>query len=209
MAPVVEFRFSPDGNAPADTDHTKGAVPPAVMTDFEYGAATVPPGNDVVVIDSVPATVIANGCEAVAPALSTTRMVTFVVPTVVGVPEISPVLVLRLSPAGNVPSDTAHVSDPVPPVEATVFEYATPAVAPGKDVVVMESGGAIVIERGFESEALAASTTPMVKFEVPAADGVPEIAPVALLRLSPAGSAPALMDHVSGAVPPAATTIFE
>ena len=41
-----------------------------------------------------------------------------------------------------------------------------------------------------------------VKFVVPAADGVPEIAPVAGVRLSPAGSEPVLTLHVTGGVPP-------
>ena len=35
-----------------------------------------------------------------------------------------------------------------------------------------------------------------VKFEVPAAVGVPLISPVAAFRLNPAGSAPAVMAHV-------------
>ena len=33
-------------------------------------------------------------------------------------------------------------------------------------------------------------------------DGVPEIIPVVALRVKPAGSAPEVMDHVKGAVPP-------
>ena len=40
-----------------------------------------------------------------------------------------------------------------------------------------------------------------VKFEVPAAEGVPVTAPVEELRLSPAGSAPLEIDQVNGAVP--------
>ena len=45
--------------------------------------------------------------------------------------------------------------------------------------------------------------------EVPSADGVPVIAPVALSRFSPIGSVPADTDHVRGSVPPLATTVFE
>jgi hypothetical protein len=40
------------------------------------------------------------------------------------------------------------------------------------------------------------SLTVAVKFDVPVADGVPEIMPVVAARLSPAGSAPAVIDQV-------------
>jgi len=43
--------------------------------------------------------------------------------------------------------------------------------------------------------------TVTVKLNVPAADGVPDIAPVAALSDNPLGNAPALTDHVSGPVP--------
>lgn len=49
----------------------------------------------------------------------------------------------------------------------------------------------------------AESVTLTVKFEVPDAVGVPLMAPLAL-RVKPAGSAPALTDHVYGGVPPLA-----
>ena len=42
-----------------------------------------------------------------------------------------------------------------------------------------------------------------MKFDVPAAVGVPEIAPVAAFRVNPVGSVPAVTDQVIGAVPPA------
>ena len=41
-----------------------------------------------------------------------------------------------------------------------------------------------------------------MKFDVPAAVGVPEIAPVAAFRVNPVGSAPAVIDQVIGAAPP-------
>ncbi len=41
-----------------------------------------------------------------------------------------------------------------------------------------------------------------LKLVVPTADGVPEIAPVAGARLSPAGREPTLTLHVIGGVPP-------
>jgi hypothetical protein len=65
---------------------------------------------------------------------------------------------------------------------------------------------ATVIESGFDAEAPAASITWTVKFEGPAVVGVPVIAPLAPVRVRPAGSAPEVMDHVSGVVPPVAAS---
>jgi hypothetical protein len=50
-------------------------------------------------------------CDAV----SARRTVKLYVPTAVGVPEITPVL-LSESPAGRLPEETAHVYEPDPPV---------------------------------------------------------------------------------------------
>ena len=207
--PVAEFRLNPVGKLPAGTDQTRGALPPAVTTAFEYGAVTLPPGKVVVVIDNVPATLIAKSCVADAPAVSTTRMVTLETPTVAGVPEIVPLLPLRLNPPGNVPVDTAHVSGAVPPVDAIVWEYAVPAVAAGREEVVIESGAPITILKGFGTEAPTKSVTVSVKLKVLAVVGVPEINPAAVSKFRPGGSAPAEMDQTSGCVPPAATTVLE
>lgn len=49
---------------------------------------------------------------------------------------------------------------------------------------------------------LFASTSEIVKLEVPAVVGTPEITPVELTRLNPAGKVPELTDQVSGAVQP-------
>jgi hypothetical protein len=46
------------------------------------------------------------------------------------------------------------------------------------------------------------SATVNVTGKLPDCVGAPEIAPVAVLRLSPVGRAPAVMDQVSGAMPP-------
>src|SRR2546421_146265 len=71
----------------------------------------------------------------------------------------------------------------------------------------MLNAAAIVIDRACEAPAPAASTTWRVKLDIPAAVGVPGMAPVLAPRLSPAGSAPAVTDQVSGAVPPAAAAV--
>jgi hypothetical protein len=72
-------------------------------------------------------------------------------------------------------------------------------VPDGKEVVVTEKpGGETVIDRLAEA-ALAGmleSVTVTVKLEVPELVGVPVIAPLEALRLSPAGSEPLVSDQV-------------
>ena len=53
---------------------------------------------------------------------------------------------------------------------------------------------------------MAASVALTVKSNVPAVVGVPVIAPL-LDNVKPPGSAPALIDHVYGAVPPVAFSV--
>jgi hypothetical protein len=48
-----------------------------------------------------------------------------------------------------------------------------------------------------------------VTLEVPAAVGVPVMAPVVALRLRPAGSVPDTMVHISGATPPVLARVAE
>ncbi len=50
------------------------------------------------------------------------------------------------------------------------------------------------------------STTLIVKSKVPAADGVPVIAPVVVFRLKPAGREPAETEKVYGETPPLTAT---
>ena len=57
-----------------------------------------------------------------------------------GVPEIAPVLALRLSPAGKLPELMFHWYGGVPPVAESVVEYASPAVPFGSEVVLMVRG---------------------------------------------------------------------
>jgi len=82
-------------------------------------------------------------------------------------------------------------------------EYAPPAVPAGKEEVVMPNpGGLITSDRGALVDTDALSVTLIVRLEVPAAVGVPEI--VLPERLSPAGSDPVAMDQVYGGDPPVA-----
>lgn len=79
-----------------------------------------------------------------------------------------------------------------------------PAVADGSDVVVTVGGVAaalMTICSGCVPDRFAESVTFAVKLYVPAVVGVPVRAPL-VASVSPAGSAPALTDHVYGPVPP-------
>ena len=59
------------------------------------------------------------------------------VPAVVGLPEITPELELRVKPAGKEPEAMLQVPYvPVPPVAASVCVYEVPTVPPDKDEVV-------------------------------------------------------------------------
>ena len=69
----------------------------------------------------------------------------------------------------------------------------------------------IVIDRFavWETAGSSESVTFTVKFEVPTADGVPLMAPVAAFNVKPAGSAPVEMLQAYGAKPPVAASVCE
>ncbi len=127
------------------------------------------------------------------------------VPAAVGVPEICPVEVFNVSPAGSVPTEILHVTGAVPPLDATVAVYARFTSAAAKEVVVTESTGALMVRLNdfvAVSGGLPESVTLNVRFAVPAVVGVPEIAPVDALSDKPAGKVPALSAQVYGPTPP-------
>jgi hypothetical protein len=83
----------------------------------------VPPGNKVVLIESdegAALTTMLSDFVAVSALASVTLTVKVLVPVPVGVPEITPVVEARASPAGNVPEVTDQVYGAVPPVATTV-----------------------------------------------------------------------------------------
>jgi hypothetical protein len=129
---------------------------------------------------------------------SVTLIVNAEVPTVVGVPAITPVLAVSDNPAGNVPLEMLHVYGVTPPVAASVVEYATFKVPFGKFVVMIVSVDAalIVMLRFAVAVLLSASVTFTVNDDVSAVVGVPEITPVLEFNVSPAGRLPLLMLHV-------------
>ena len=151
-----------------------------------------------VVIDNAAATVMESTLDVEAPAPSESWMVKLEAGAV-GVPLITPVALASLRPAGSEP-DTAQVRGAVPPDETSVVEYAAPTVALGKELVVIDNAAATVMESTLDVEAPTLSESWMVKLPALAV-GVPLITPVALARLSPAGSEPETA-QVRGAVPP-------
>jgi hypothetical protein len=94
------------------------------------------------------------------------------------------------------------------------LEYAVLAVPAGSEAEIVNAGGAgaaTIIDRGADllCTGLPASVTDAVKLDVPLAVGLPEIRPLDVFRVSPAGSCPEAMLQVYGAVPPVACKAWE
>lgn len=118
------------------------------------------------------------------------------VPLDVGVPEITPVEELSVSPAGKLPAVTAHVYPGVPPEASNPPLYCVPVLPAGSRGAPTASApvdvgvdAATAIE--YLAEAVCAglpeSVTVAVKVKVPLACGVPAIAPEGASE-TPAGS---------------------
>jgi hypothetical protein len=118
---------------------------------------------------------------------------------VVGVPDITPVDVLRASPGGRLPVEMDQVIGASPPEEVKgVVGYAVPAVAPGSwgGLIDNGAGGATRMTSGWVTVAGTASESviPTVRLNEPSDWGTPVIAPKAS-RLRPAGSEPLIRVH--------------
>ena len=128
---------------------------------------------------------------------SVTLMLKFDVPAgPLGVPLIVQVLAFRLSPAGNVPT-TEYVSGVVPPLAEHDDEYDTPTVPLARLLELKDNTGAIVTLKAWVATCAVGeelSVTFTVKYEVPAALGVPVMEEPLMLR--PAGKELLLIDHV-------------
>ena len=81
------------------------------------------------------------------------------VSTVVGLPDITPVPLLRLRPAGSEPVVTLQESGGFPPDVVTVWLYAAVRVPAGNEVVVILKAVYIFILRDLVATALFASIT--------------------------------------------------
>jgi hypothetical protein len=156
IAPVLAPRVRPAGSAPADTVQVTGATVPLADKVPEYAVPNVPAANDVVVIAGLELpTLILRGWVSMVPSTSCTATVNEEAPVRVGVPLMTPAP-LNVRPAGSVPTETDHVYGVVPPIAARVCEYAAPAVAAGKAVVVILSGLPAPINAGTSSKSRAA-----------------------------------------------------
>jgi len=126
-------------------------------------------------------------------ALSVTRTVKVDDPTVVGVPDMTPLD--RLSPGGSVPEANDQIYGGDPPDALSPCEYAMPTEPGGNaEVVMLRTGALIVSARAALTDADMLSVTLRVKLDEPAATGVPLIVPPA--RFNPAGRDPLVTDHV-------------
>jgi hypothetical protein len=128
-------------------------------------------------------------------------------PAVVGVPEIAPE-VLRINPAGKLPVVTLQAMVPAPPVDCNVALYAVLTTPFGSDAVEMASRALMVMLNDWFTVCCGVpeSVAVTVNVVVPAAVGVPEIAP-AVLRFNPPGKLPVVTLQVIVPVPPEAATV--
>src|SRR3990172_7910786 len=120
ISPVVPLSANPAGSAPTVTAHVMGDFPPLLASVWLYARFTVPSASDAVVIAGYALTVIDSALVAVALLSSVTCTVKLDTPAVVGMPLISPVALFSVSPAGRVPTVTAHTYGVFPPAAVSV-----------------------------------------------------------------------------------------
>lgn len=164
-----------------------------------------PAGNDVVVMSSAGAVIVilsaAVAVFAVGVSESVTITVKLVVPTngPVGFPVMAPVEPFSERPAGRLPTLMDQVYGVIPPVAARVWLYDVPITPAARLVVVTETGGFTAMLRfavAVFAVGVSESVTVTVKFDVPAVVGVPLIAPVLELSISPVGNDPVVTAQV-------------
>jgi hypothetical protein len=129
----------PTGRTPPKTDHVYGGTPPEAWRPVfeEYGIDTVPAGSVALVTVSFCVTegVTSNWkVDDVAKPPEATCITTVKVPDAVGVPVIAPAPEME-SPLGNPVAENAY--GPVPPIAATLAEYAEVVDPTGRPVVVI------------------------------------------------------------------------
>jgi hypothetical protein len=207
---------SPAGNDADATAQLYGEAPPFAVSVTLYEFPCVAAGRLVVVICTgevglFPAcTFPVKLCEADCgnDGGSVTCNVNRYSPGAAGAPEIWPVEEFSANPAGKLPLVTLKTYGDIPPLMLTVALTLECACIAGRLVVVIFSGATISTE--VEPVALCCdaleSLACIVNGKVPAAAGVPLIAPVDAFKLNPAGSEPAVTLNVYGAVPPLAET---
>jgi hypothetical protein len=142
------------------------------------------------------------------PAESVTRTETGEAPATVVEPAMAPEGASEM-PDGRDPCARLQEYGGDPPAAVSAAEYAAPAAPSGRPVVVMVSAaGATVIDSDLVAFCDALSLTRTVNVELPAAVGVPLMAPLEL-SVKPGGRFPDVMLHVYGFAPPLATSVAE
>jgi hypothetical protein len=209
------LKLMPVGSDPPESANVYGGVPPPTVTGVNVGISvlTVPTVDGTAcVVENGPLTVSWKVCADTAPAASVTVTVNVVSESAApGVPEICPVVVLKVTPVGSVPPERAKAYGVVPFAAVTgmngVRGVPTFPVVLGTACVVV-SAALIVRLNVFDAVAPTASVIVIVRTVAPCtAVGVPLIAPVVVFSVRPAGSAPpAVIANAYGVVPPEAVT---
>jgi hypothetical protein len=140
---------------------------------------------------------------AVVPTLSVTVAATVKLPGAVGVPESTPAAD-AVTPAGNPP--TVQVYGGTPPAADSVADTGVPTVPAESEAVMVRVAGVTASVRLAEAVVPFASVTVTPTVELPAAVGVPLIAPAAEAD-NPAGKP--LTAQAYGCTPPAAARLAE
>jgi len=137
IAPALESA-SPGGRVPDVIVQVYGETPPLAVSVCEYVPLVNPDtrGEDVVIVSGGGLIVRLKVWVATLEAESVTRTVKLYVPAPVGVPVIAPALE-SASPAGRAPDEIAHVYGGVPPLAASVCEYAVPVDPDGRGELVV------------------------------------------------------------------------
>ena len=130
-------------------------------------------------------TVIVNVTAALVPVALAAVRLTLVEPVVVGVPEINPVAGLTVTPAGN-----GVAVKLVGLFVAVIWKLNAPPVCPLAVVALVITGlpNVIVIVKVTALLVPPAFVAVRLTLVAPVAVGVPEIKPVAVLTVTPAGS---------------------
>src|SRR5262249_49598648 len=107
IKPVAGSNSKPPGRRPEMTDHVYGGVPPVAVSVAEYGTPTNGVGRDVVVIVSAPPEIVSGRLTVAVwagePESVTLKLSGVALAVAVGVPEMTPLVVLNDRPAGSVP----------------------------------------------------------------------------------------------------------
>jgi hypothetical protein len=116
------------------------------------------------------------------------------VPSAVGVPLITPVLVFNVSPPGSVPEFNDQVYEGVPPVAVSANMYGWPTIPLGSAVVVIMSEAGEMVSSKF-AVAVCGGVPESVSLNVSdrlvtVTVGVPLTTPVEGFNVKPAGSVP-------------------